>query len=317
MKVYVAGSSRDLEPVVEESYRELLKQSTVAPEYQQMFKDQVREQVKAEFQIVRSGYLRRWEIELGPARRNLKDQPLFIHTKFSVAQKATSFEDTTLYPTVWMIGVPGTTNTFQMRRKLAADTMHELPIPANLFDENGKIIIECANAGDVDLLFLLDDGLEVLYRDGGFTVNFMRGVGIIFCWMALLAAIGLAAASFLSFPVAGFVALGILVVGFSSGTIAQVLEEGGITGVNHDTGRVTAPGLVDRVAVPVFSGLLKVINLVQGFSPIDNLSSGRTISWAQLGAAVLQIVGVMGGIFGGAGIYLFTRRELAAAQGGQ
>jgi hypothetical protein len=313
----VKEASRDLEPVVEESYRELLKQSTVAPEYQQMFKDQVREQVKAEFQIVRSGYLRRWEIELGPARRNLKDQPLFIHTKFSVAQKATSFEDTTLYPTVWMIGVPGTTNTFQMRRKLAADTMHELPIPANLFDENGKIIIECANAGDVDLLFLLDDGLEVLYRDGGFTVNFMRGVGIIFCWMALLAAIGLAAASFLSFPVAAFVALGILVVGFSSGTIAQVLEEGGITGVNHDTGRVTAPGLVDRVAVPVFSGLLKVINLVQGFSPIDNLSSGRTISWAQLGAAVLQIVGVMGGIFGGAGIYLFTRRELAAAQGGQ
>lgn len=309
--------SRDLTPVIDAAYQDYLKQNTVAPEYRQMLKDQVREQVKSEFQVVRSGYVRRWEIELGSAGKKLKDQPLYIRTKFSVARQSSSTGETTLYPTIWQIGVPGTTNSWQMRRKLAADTMHELPIPANLFDQNGRITIECLNAGDVDLLFLLDDGMEVLYRDGGFTVNFARGVAILFFWMALLAAIGLAAASFLSFPVAAFVALGILVVGFSSGTMAQVLEEGGVTGVNHETGRVMSPGLIDMVAVPVFSGMLKVINLVQRFSPIDNLSSGRTISWEQLGLAAIQIVGLLGGLFAGVGIYLFTRRELAAVQGGQ
>lgn len=308
---------RDLTPVIDESYKEYLKQNAVAPADRQLVKDQIREQVKSEFQIVRSRYMRRWEIELGGASKKLKDQPLYIRTKFSVARQTSTIEDTTLYPTIWQVGVPGTTNNWQLREKLAADTMHEIPIPANLYDENGRITIECANAGDVDLLFLLDDGLEVLYRDGGFAVNFARGVTIIFCWMALLAAIGLAAASFLSFPVAAFVALGILVVGFSSGTLAQVLEEGGVMGVSHETGRVTDPGLIDMVAVPLFSGMLKVINLVQGFSPIDNLSSGRTISWGQLGLAVVQIVGVMGGLFGCVGIYLFTRRELAAVQGGQ
>ncbi len=313
----VKEMSRDLNPVIEQTFQEYLKQNSVAPEYRQSVKDQIREQVKSEFQIVRSSYARRWEIDLGPAKAHLKDQPLFIHTKFSVAQKTSTLEDESLYPTIWQVGVPGTTNSWQFRRKLPADTMNEIPIPANLFDANGRITIECANAGEVDLLFLLDDGLEVLYRDGGFTVNFARGVAIIFCWMALLAAIGLAAASFLSFPVAAFVAMGILVVGFSSGTMAQVLEEGGISGVNHETGRVASPSLIDMVAVPIFSGMLKVINLVQGFSPIDNLSSGRTISWGQLGLAVLQILGVMGGIFGCVGIYLFTRRELAAAQGGQ
>lgn len=313
----VKEASRDLTPVIEESYQELVKQNTVPPEYRQTLKDQVREQVKAEYQIVRSGYVRRWEIELGAARKYLQDEPLYIRTKFSVARQTTTLEDVSLYPTVWQVGAPGATNTWQIRRKLAADTMHELPIPANLFDSNGRVTIECLNAGDVDLLFLLDDGLEVLYRDGGFTVNFARGVTIIFCWMALLAAIGLASASFLSFPVAAFVAMGILVVGFSSGTLAQVLEEGGIAGVNHETGRVTSPGLLDRVALPLFGGMLKAINMVQGFSPIDNLSSGRTISWGQLGMAVFQIVGVMGGLFGCAGIYLFTRRELASVQGGQ
>lgn len=309
--------SRDLTPVIDAAYQDYLKQNTVAPEYRQMLKDQVREQVKSEFQVVRSGYVRRWEIELGAASKNLKDQPLYIRTKFSVARQSSTAEEATLYPTIWQIGVPGTTNSWQMRRKLAADTTHELPIPANLFDQNGRITIECLNAGEVDLLFLLDDGMEVLYRDGGFTENFARGVAIIFFWMALLAAIGLAAASFLSFPVAAFVALGILVVGFSSGTMAQVLEEGGVTGVNHETGRVMSPGLIDMVAVPVFSGMLKVINLVQGFSPIDNLSSGRTISWEQLGLAAVQIVGLLGGLFACVGIYLFTRRELAAVQGGQ
>ena len=57
--------------------------------------------------------------------------------------------------------------------------------------------------------FPLEDGMEVLYREGGFGLNFVRGMGIIFCWMALLATLGLAAASFLSFPVAAFSSLGV------------------------------------------------------------------------------------------------------------
>jgi hypothetical protein len=157
--------------------------------------------------------------------------------------------------------------------------------------------------------------LEVLYREGGFAASFVRGLGIILCWLALLAAIGLAAASFLSFPVAAFVSLALLIVGFSTGTLRQVIEEGGVAAVNSETGRVDSPSVVDRVAVPVFKGLLAVINLVQSFSPIDSLSTGRSVTWGQLGLAVTQIIVLMSGLFGAAGIYLFTRRELATAQG--
>jgi hypothetical protein len=68
------------------------------------------------------------------------------------------------------------------------------------------------------------------------------------------------------------------------------------------------------VIVPIFNVLLKVIKLVEGFSPIDSLSAGRSITWSQLGLAILQICLLMGGIFTAIGIIIFTRRELATAQ---
>jgi hypothetical protein len=72
---------------------------------------------------------------------------------------------------------------------------------------------------------------------------------------------------------------------------------------------------VDYVVLPVFRGMLDVINLVQNFSPIDSLSTGRAITWGQLGLAVGQIVLLLGGILALFGIIVFNRRELATAQG--
>jgi hypothetical protein len=156
--------------------------------------------------------------------------------------------------------------------------------------------------------------MELLYPESTFGINFMRGLAIIFCWLALLASIGLAAASFLSFPVAAFVSLAILFIGLSSGTVSTVVEQGTITGYNAATSGY-GHSVVDYVVVPIFDGALKIINLVQGFSPIDSLSSGRSIPWGQLGLAVTQIILLLSGFFCVMGILLFTRRELATAQG--
>jgi hypothetical protein len=134
--------------------------------------------------------------------------------------------------------------------------------------------------------------------------------------MALLAAMGLAAASFLSFPVAAFVSLAVLTVGLSSGTLAGAVESGTIAGVNEETG-ATAGSVLDTVTIPVFKALLRVINLVKGFSPIDSLSTGRSITWGELGRAGAQIVLLLGGGCALFGMCVFSRRELATAQGNQ
>ena len=314
----VKEQRRNLEPLVEQEFKRRTSQTVMSELDRKVIRDQIREQIKAGVQIVRPGFARRWVIELGPRRHFLKDQPLYIRTKFTTAQKSVSdLSAPRTYPTFWEVGVPETAKYWQSQMNLAADSFHEFAISPNLFDDQGRLTIDCANPGEVDLLFLLEDGMEVLYREGGFGLNFIRGLGIIFFWLALLAAVGLAAASFLSFPVAAFLSLGILIVGLSSGTLSQVIQEGGISGVNHDTGFIEKQYWIDKIVVAVFSGLLKIVNLVQGFSPVDSLSTGRSITWWQLGQALTQIVLLLGGIFGGLGMILFTRRELATAQGNQ
>ncbi len=309
---------RELEPVVEQVYQQRLRQSNVAATDLKMLKDQVRELVKQEFQLVRPGFPHRWVIDLGLKRNSLRNQPLFLRVKFTTAQKnQADLDNPKTYTTLWQAGVPGTAKVWRDQLNLASDSFHILPLPPNLFDDRGVITIECVNPNDVALLFLLEDGLELLYREGNFGLNFFRGLGIIFCWLAMLASIGLAAASFLSFPVAAFLSLGILLVGFSNTTLAQIVQEGGISGVDHNTGKIDTPHLIDQVAVPVAAGALKLINLVRSFSPIDSLSTGRSITWWQLATAFSQIVLLAGGLFGAAGMILFTRRELATAQGSQ
>ena len=270
---------------------------------------QILEQIKAEYQIVPPGYVHEWEIDLGSMRGVTNGQPVYLRIKFNAADRSTSGT----FDGRWRVGVPRKTPLWHSEvMSLAPDTFHEFQAPA-YFDDKGVLTVTFANANNTALLFPLEDGLEVLYPQGGFGLNFMRGVGIIFCWMALLATLGLASASFLSFPVAAFLSLGVLTLALSSGTISNAVTEGTLMGYNSETGR-SGHSAVDVVAIPIFRGVLEMINLAKNFSPIDALSTGRSVSWEDLARAFGQIVLLLGGCIGLFGIIVFSRRELATAQ---
>ncbi len=278
-------------------------------------KAQLREQVKAEYQIAppgKTGAIHRpWIIHLGRAKDSLKGEPLFLRIKFNSGD----YNSSGTYYVQWMIGSSSSVRPWRSEvMSLAAETFHEFPIPPDLFDEKGDLMIFLLNLNDTTLLFPLDEGMEVLYREGGFGLNFARGLGIILCWMALLTTLGLAAASFMSFPVAAFCSLAILAIGLSSGTLSNVVQEGTVMGYNEESGK-SGHSPVDLVLVPTFRGMLEVIQLVQQFSPIDALSTGRMITWGQFSLAIGQIVLLLGGAIGVFGIFVFSRRELATAQG--
>ena len=272
---------------------------------------QIREQVKAAMQIVPPSYQRTWQIDLGFAKNYLAGKPLQLRVKFNAAQKSASGT----FAALWQVGVPQKTKFWRSEpMSLAPDTFHEFEIPPDMFDANGQLTITFRNPNGTALLFPLDDGMEVLYPEGGFALNFARGLGIIFCWMALLAALGLMAASFLSFPVATFFALALLLVAVSSGTLAESVESGSVAAGNEEKGVAGHSG-ADIVLIPAFKGILAVVSLVKNYSPIDSLSTGRSITWGELGSAFAQIVLLVGGVFAVAGIFFFNRRELATAQG--
>ena len=314
-EIFVARASLkepeiDLEAAAERVFQEQASIRNLSPTDRELVRRQILETLKGRYQVVPPDHRRQWSIDPGLEGILLRDKPLYIRFKFYAAE--TNAAGT--YLGLWQVGPPGSQQRRSVPMDLAANTYHEISIPSDLFDAEGNLIVEFVNRNDTQLLFPLEDGFEVLYREGGFALNYVRGLLIILSWMGLLSALGLASASLLSFPVAAFFSFSLLVVALSSGTLSTVVEEGTVTGVNHETGAGGA-SLIDTVFLPVFKAILKVVSLVAMFTPVDALSTGRSITWGELALAWGQIVFLLGGICGLLGILFLNRRELALPQG--
>jgi hypothetical protein len=308
----VADFHEDIEAETERIFQERIAKTPVAEGDRALVRNQIHEQIKAEFQLVPPGYTRYWEVKLGTPRQSMADRPVYVRIKFNSADKSPAGT----FIGLWQVGVPQKTQLWRSEpMSLAPDTFHEFQVPP-FVDADGLLTVTFVNPNNTALLFPLEDGFEVLYREGGFALNFVRGLGIILCWMGLLTTLGLASASFLSFPVAAFCSLGILSLALFSGPLATAVSEGTLGGYNAEKGpQGRIP--IDVVAIPVFKAVLNLVNLAKDFSPIDSLSTGRSITWTQLARAFGQIILLLGGVIGLFGIAVFARRELATAQGTQ
>lgn len=268
----------------------------------------IREQLKSRDQLVQPNQRRIWQIYVGEPSE-VRNKPMTIRVRFDppVPDMGERFI------TFWEFGDLATKTQFQTNFVMASEAYVEFPIPPNLVNDKGELHIRFDNRNEKALLFP-EDGMQVLYRIGGFGGNFARGLGIVFCWLALLAALGLTGATFLSFPVAAFCTIGVLILSMSTGTLKQIIDENGIVAVDPNTGRVEETKVVNTLAVPLARGLLNTFNLARGFSPIDSLSSGRAITWTDFSQAFLQICILLSGALAAIGIVIFNRRELATAQ---
>jgi hypothetical protein len=273
------------------------------------FRAQAREMIKAREQVVPPSYFRRFELDFRGSQEALKQNPIFVRVKFHTPELSAKRP----YDIEVVAGPPESPQRVGAYRSLAAEASHEIELGNAVLDARGFLIVEVANRSDTPLIFPMEDGFEVLYREGGFGLNYIRAVIVLACALGLLAAIGLFAASFLSFPVAAFLATTVLILGLSSGTLKSVVEDRTVMGFEHDTNTQLYPA-VDAIMVPLFELLLKTVNLVNQFSPIDAVSSGRSVTWADVARSTFLVIGVMGGLFAALGITAFTRRELATAQ---
>jgi len=300
----------DIKPTVERILNERLKTVSLNPDEIRDLRKQIEEQVKAAHQIVPKDYRREWVIDASKAMDSARlGRPLYLRVKFYAAQPTYGAS----YLCLWRIGSDKSPKAIEFEQNLPAETFNEFPIPPEVIGSDGKLVINFINRNQTALLFPLDEGLEVLYYEGGFTLNFVRGLLIILFWLVLLAAMGLAASSFLSFPVAAFTTMSVMILFFSSGMLRSSIEEQTVFGRDHETGKPVNPYL-DSIMLPVFKFTLRIVDLAQSFSPVDYLSAGRTISWFDLLKAFLQVVVFLGGVFSIIGITAFYRRELANVQ---
>jgi hypothetical protein len=301
----------DVEGEIRRRYELAAKGQNLGDRDREELLKRITDRVKAEVQVVPPRGRIGWDFDLGLESRLRGDHPLFLRVKFYSA----STNSAGLYQGVWYFSTPGSdTVTESPQMALAPESYQEFQISSRLMDDRGRIQIFFQSREDVSLLFPLGEAIELLQQDGSFGLSFARGLGILLAWLALLSALGLATASITSFPVAAFTSMSILLVMLSSGTLAESVSNQTIIAGRPDEFTTLRP-LLNAVFLPLFRAILGVVNLVNVASPVDLLSTGRSVTWALLLTAWFQVVGVAGGLLAAIGITLFSRRELATAQG--
>lgn len=152
------------------------------------------------------------------------------------------------------------------------------------------------------------DGIEVFYPVGTYRANFFRAISVLWLKLAMMAMVGVTAATFLSFSVASLVAFGTFFVAESTGFLIKSLDyfssetkEGGI-----DVFRL----IVRAVAVPV----ARLFQTYSELTPTTNLVDGRMLGWSQVALAVF-VLGLVTFALYAFGVWIFRQRELATYSG--
>lgn len=215
---------------------------------------------------------------------------------------------------------------------LVDDTYHVVDIPVSFVDDDGNMTIALTNAviagrEQPSITFNLNDGIELFYRVGSFQGNLVRSLIIVWLQLAFLAMLGIAAGTFLGFPVACLVCLLIYLVAAASGYVNQSLADYSAF-PNTDLPlweRITAvlsligtkfsegdPWAGIRIIIRLVGmGFMMLVPSFGTYSPGPLLNDGRLISGRMLRDAALNIGLIWTGIVAIIGYLIFRARELA------
>ena len=216
---------------------------------------------------------------------------------------------------------------------LTTDTPHVLRIPKDVIDDQGVLRLEIANPSfgeqaQPTVSFNSEDGLQLLYRVGGFAPNLARSMALLWIRLAFLAALGLAAATFLGFPVAALLCTMVLMAASGGEFLIDSLESYAASpprDIDNAWDRLMwyPTALIKQFSEGAFgeSAKLLIAMLGQAFTSIvpsferygggELLSGGRLVSLGRVGEAIWKVGLWWGGLAGLAGYLLFRRKELA------
>ncbi|MGD9689989.1 MAG: ABC transporter permease [Phycisphaerales bacterium] len=169
---------------------------------------------------------------------------------------------------------------------------------------NGDIYRGIANK---DTMTFPNEGLEVSYPVGSFRMNFARSILILWFKLGFLAIVGIAAATFLSFPVAALLAFGVLFCAEGAGFLSESLNSYDVMDQQDFLWWRVPIVYTARAVAWIFGFYVKL-------RPIENLAEGRVVTWLNVGTATVVFGGLTSMIWGAAAA-IFRRRELATYSG--
>ncbi len=202
---------------------------------------------------------------------------------------------------------------------------HVTMIPAYLIDDDGVLEISIFNLylpppieQGMGAMVFDKGGIRLLYRVGNFEPNFFRAMLVLWVKLAFLAALALAASTFLSFPVACLVTLTI----FICGTLAPYLSVALGAYIPTSTSAVDFSNL-GQIIQWLFENTIRgiasaIVFALNGFGdqrPTDQLVNGMLVSWSTVIRGIITIGIIWSGIALGVGTYVLKKRQLAIYSG--
>jgi len=194
----------------------------------------------------------------------------------------------------------------------APEKLVRLTVPGEFLPPSGPLLVRFVNGSEersATVIFDTDDGLELLIPAGGFAANLARALVILWCYLALLAALGLTAGALFSFPVATFVAAALLLMALTGNYFAWMSTHGE---GDHHHGPAEEPGFLQKIGAQAALAVSVAVRPALAFAPLGKLADGQWIAWR----ATAQALGILAGVYPGmllvVGVLGLSRRELAA-----
>lgn len=214
------------------------------------------------------------------------------------------------------------------------DTFHTITLLSEDIRDDGTLDLTIINTGvDVEqaaITFKVGEGLEVFYKVGSFRMNLAKGMLVMWIRLGFLAALGLAAATFLGFPVACLLCFLIFFAAVGSEYLSESLSSYASIPRDEvpwwDTIRLTfgkfAGHLKDRELFKAFKLVIRIIGEAFTFivppmarySPTPLIAYGRAVEPSMIWGVLLRIGVVSTGVVAVAASYFFSRREVAQVQ---
>jgi hypothetical protein len=185
----------------------------------------------------------------------------------------------------------------RVMRSHTARTTTEIEVPAKVIADDGFVGVIFHNT-NLNQTTVIPEDVELLYRAGTFTGNYVRVVLLIGLRLVFMAALGVSASTWLSFPVAFLVTVAVFLVGMISGFVGESFDY--LSGVGNLVYTFTLRPLVWML--PRLDG---------EYNPTQFMVMGRLLRWGFLAQVLALMVFVKAGLLTLFGMWIFSNREIA------
>ncbi len=211
-------------------------------------------------------------------------------------------------------------------REIGLGYTHTLEISPDFINPQGQLQIEVINGrlipqgAGLASVFVNEEGLvqqtmsfppggiQISYSAGSFHMNFFRVMGVLWVKLAFLSIVAIFAATFMSYPVACLLAVGIFFMAEGAGFIASSLV---VYSVKDNAGDINP---IKVVIASISYGVSWLFSVYSDLRPTGRLVEGRLLGWGESARGV-SVLGIASLVLYFAGVLIFRRRELAIYSG--